>query len=138
MDNNYKRTFSQIRPSDETIERIFEMSVKKNKKIKFKGLFIAAACLTALLCGTLTANAATDGALFEGIQLIVNGENVNLGDYIKNHKTYVREDGATVSEYEFEFPDENGSASVIVDEKSGDMTASSDSDDKDVTYEINE
>lgn len=108
MDNNYKRTFSQIRPSDETIERIFEMSEKKNKKFRFKGLIIALACIIALSCGTLTANAATDGALFEGIQLMVDGKDVDLADYIKNHKSYTDEDGNEVEEFEFEVPDEEG------------------------------
>ncbi len=117
MDNHYKRTFSQIRPSDETIERIFEMSEKKNKRIKFKGLLVAVACLAALLCGTLTANAATDGALFEGLQLIVNGEEVNLVDYLKEHKSYVNDEGAQVQEYVFEVPDENGDGTMEIAEE---------------------
>lgn len=137
-DNNYKRTFSQIRPSDETIERIFEMSEKKSKRIKFKGLLVAVACLAALLCGALTANASTDGALFEGIQLIVNGEDVDLKDYIKYHNSYVDENGNTVSEYEFEMPDDNGEASIIVNENVGDITASYDTDNNTIIYEINE
>lgn len=136
-DNNYKRTFSKIRPSDETIERIFEMSEKKNKRIKFKGLLVAVACLAALLCGALTANASTDGALFEGINLIVNGEDVNLKDYIKNYNSYVDENGNTVSEYKFELPD-NGEASIVIDEDIGDITASYDTNNDTITYEINE
>ncbi len=93
------------------------MSEKKSKRIKFKGLLVAVACLAALLCGTLTTNAATDGALFEGINLIVNGEDVDLKDYIKNYKSYVDEDGNTVSEFEIEVPDESGEASITVHEK---------------------
>lgn len=116
MNNNYKRTFSQIRPSDETIERIFKMSENKNKKTRYKGLIVAVACLAALLCGTLTANAATDGALFDGIQLIVNGENVNLMDYLKEHKSYVDNDGNQIAEYKFEVPDENGESSIEIAE----------------------
>lgn len=137
MDNHYKRTFSQIRPSDETIERIFEMSEKKNKRIKFKGLLVAVACLAALLCGTLTANAATDGALFEGINLIVNGENVNLVDYIKSHDKYVTEDGAVMETFEFEVDDEDGEISF---ETTDDITveAGEKSDDGTVTYNVTE
>lgn len=137
MDNHYKRTFSQIRPSDETIERIFEMSEKKNKRIKFKGLLVAVACLAALLCGTLTANAATDGALFEGINLIVNGENVNLVDYIKSHDKYVTEDGTVVETYEFEVDDKDGQISF---ETTDDITveAGEKSDDGTVTYNVTE
>lgn len=137
MDNHYKRTFSQIRPSDETIERIFEMSEKKNKRIKFKGLLVAVACLAALFCGTLTANAATDGALFEGINLIVNGENVNLVDYIKSHDKYVTEDGTVMETFEFEADDEDGEISF---ETTDDITveAGEKSDDGTVTYNITE
>lgn len=137
MNNNYKRTFSQIRPSDETIERIFEMTKKKNKRIKCKGLLVAVACLAALLCGTLTANAATDGALFEGINLIVNGENVNLVDYIKSHDKYVTEDGTVVETYEFELDDEDGQISF---ETTDDITveAGEKSDDGTVTYNVTE
>lgn len=137
MDNHYKRTFSQIRPSDETIERIFEMSEKKNKRIKFKGLLVAVACLAALFCGTLTANAATDGALFEGINLIVNGENVNLVDYIKSHDKYVTEDGTVMETFEFEVDDEDGEISF---ETTDDITveAGEKSDDGTVTYNITE
>lgn len=114
------------------------MSEKKSKRIKFKGLLVAVACLAALLCGALTANASTDGALFEGIQLIVNGEDVDLKDYIKYHNSYVDENGNTVSEYEFEMPDDNGEASIIVNENVGDITASYDTDNNTIIYEINE
>ncbi|GEM_PF-6442186 len=113
------------------------MSEKKNKRIKFKGLLVAVACLAALLCGTLTANAATDGALFEGINLIVNGENVNLVDYIKSHDKYVTEDGTVVETYEFEVDDKDGQISF---ETTDDITveAGEKSDDGTVTYNVTE
>lgn len=111
MTNKYKRTFSQIHPSDITLERIYAMSEKKNKRIKFKGLLIAAACITALLCGTITANAATNGALFEGLTLLINGESVDLADYIKEYKTYT-DGNATVSEIEIEAPDDSVSLEI--------------------------
>lgn len=137
---DYKGTFSQIRPSDETIERIFEMSEKKSKKMKHKGLVIAIACLMALLCGTLTANAATGGALYEGLQLIINGEDVNLKDYIKNYNSYTREDGAQVSEFELEVPDD-GSASISMDGASlneGEIIVEKESDGNSTVYEIHD
>lgn len=140
MNNKYKRTFSQIRPSDEAIERIFEMSENKNKKMKHKGLVIAMACLLALLCGTLTANAATGGALYEGLQLIINGEDVNLKDYIKNYNSYTREDGAQVSEFELEVPDD-GSASISMDGASlneGEIIVEKESDGNSTVYEIHD
>lgn len=135
--NNYKETFSQIRPSEQTVERIFEMSEKKNRKIKYKGLIIALACLMALLCGTLTANAATDGALFEGINLIVNGEDVNIVDYIKSHDKYVTDDGTVVETYEFEIDGDNTQISVE-GEGDLDLEISEEAADGTVTYNVTE
>lgn len=98
--DNYKKAFSQINPSGETIERIFEMTEKKRSKRIPKGLIIAIALIAILLCGTLTANAATDGALFEGIGYIINGGKIEFGEYVVNHKYYVDENGNGVDEYE--------------------------------------
>lgn len=138
MTNKYKKTFSQIHPSDKTLERIYAMSEKKNKRIKFKGLLIAAACITALLCGTVTANAATDGALFEGINLIINGENVNIKEYIRDYKSYKVGDG-TATEIEIEVPDDSASLEI---EQEGEIQNNEDTsefeneDGKVVTYSI--
>ncbi len=138
MTNKYKRTFSQIHPSDKTLERIYAMSEKKNKRIKFKGLLIAAACITALLCGTVTANAATDGALFEGINLIINGENVDIKEYIRDYKSYKVGDG-TATEIEIEVPDNSASLEI---EQEGEIQNNEDTsefeneDGKVVTYSI--
>lgn len=138
MTNKYKRTFSQIHPSDKTLERIYAMSEKKNKRIKFKGLLIAAACITALLCGTVTANAATDGALFEGINLIINGENVDIKEYIRDYKSYKIGNG-TATEIEIEVPDDSASLEI---EQEGEIQNNEDTsefeneDGKVVTYSI--
>lgn len=138
MTNKYKRTFSQIHPSYKTLERIYAMSEKKNKRIKFKGLLIAAACITALLCGTVTANAATDGALFEGINLIINGENVDIKEYIRDYKSYKVGDG-TATEIEIEVPDDSASLEI---EQEGEIQNNEDTsefeneDGKVVTYSI--
>lgn len=114
------------------------MSEKKNKRIKFKGLLIAAACITALLCGTVTANAATDGALFEGINLIINGENVDIKEYIRDYKSYKVGDG-TATEIEIEVPDDSASLEI---EQEGEIQNNEDAsefeneDGKVVTYSI--
>lgn len=120
--DNYKKAFSQINPSEETIERIFEMTEKKRYKRVRKGFIIATALVAALLCGSLTANAATDGALFEGITLIMNGEKVDLKDYIVNHNSYVNEDGTKVEEYEFHIDEDENGGSLIFEVK-GDQDA---------------
>lgn len=115
--DNYKKAFSQINPSEETIERIFEMTEKKRIKRIHKGLIIAIALIAVLLCGSLTANAATDGALFEGIGLIIRGEDVDWKDYITNYKSYVDDEGATVEEYEFDLDGDGKSDSVKLEVK---------------------
>lgn len=115
--DNYKKAFSQINPSEETIERIFEMTEKKRLKRIHKGLIIAVALIAVLLCGSLTANAATDGALFEGISLVMSGEKVDWKDYISNYKSYVADDGAKVEKYEFDLDGDGNGDSVKLEVK---------------------
>lgn len=42
---NYKNTFSQIHPSDESVERVINMTKNKNKRIKFVPALAAVACM---------------------------------------------------------------------------------------------
>lgn len=111
--DNYKKAFSNICPSDERLERIFDMTEKK-KRVRGlkKGLIAVMAGIIALMCGALTANAATDGAFFDGVKLILNGEEVNISDYLKEHKSYTKEDGEVVNEYTFDVPEGEGSISI--------------------------
>lgn len=111
--DNYKKAFSNIRPSDERLERIFDMTEKK-KKVRGvkKGLIAVMAVIIALMCGALTANAATDGAFFDGVKLILNGEEVNISDYLKVHRSYTKDDGEVVDEYTFAVPEGEGSISL--------------------------
>lgn len=74
----YKRTFSNVRPSEEAMERIFDMTKSKPKRIRFKGLIAVAAVIAILLCGTLSANAATDGKLFTGVKALASADEVKL------------------------------------------------------------
>lgn len=102
--DNYKKAFSQINPSDETVERIFEMTEKKHSKKLRKGLIIAIAIIAVLLLGTLTVNAATDGALFDPpISFFANSNAINLisGDPV-NKTSYVDENGNKVDRYDFD------------------------------------
>lgn len=104
----YKNTFSKVCPSDETIERIFNITEEKSKKLKHKGLIIVLAVIFTLICGTFTVNAVTDGELFNGIKVFINGNEVNAEDYIKNYRTYKDEEtGENVVSYNIEIPDEN-------------------------------
>ena len=80
----YKEVFSKVHPSDETIERIFEMTNQKyNKSIKTLSIVMA---LIAVLCSFgIVAYASTDGEIKETISnavetvkkeitVLVNGE----------------------------------------------------------------
>lgn len=103
--DNYKKAFSQINPSEETIERIFEMTEKKRYKRVRKGFIIAIALIAVLLFGVLTANAATDGALFEGMQLSFTGtsDSIWLTSGTPTDKiSFVDENGNTVEQYDFD------------------------------------
>lgn len=80
----YKEVFSKVHPSDETIERIFEMTNKKyNKSIRTLAIVMA---LIAVLCSFgIVGYASTDGEIKETvsnavetikkeISVLVNGE----------------------------------------------------------------
>lgn len=112
----YKKAFSAVRPSENAVERIYDMTQKKHVKLWKKSVLAVAIVLAVLLCGSVTANAATKGALFEGMRLIVNGEDVDLKDYIVHYDSYTDEDGAEVEEYEFSLPEDEevGAGSVEI------------------------
>ena len=106
--DNYKKAFSQINPSEETIERIFEMSEKKHSKKIRKGLIIAIALIAVLLFGVLTAYAATDGAIFDPpISFSCNSSGgirlMSGGIYLTDKTSYVNDDGQTVDQYDFDY-----------------------------------
>lgn len=80
----YKEVFSKVHPSDETIERIFEMTNKKYNK-SIKTLAIAMALIAVLCSFGIVAYASTDGEIKETISnavetvkkeitVLVNGE----------------------------------------------------------------
>lgn len=147
--DNYKKAFSNIRPSDERLERIFDMTEKKKRArgVK-KGLIAVMAVIVALMCGALTANAATDGALFDGVRLIINGEEVSISDYLPVIRSYINDDGEVVDEYTFALPEgedsisleevadsvPEGNATISVETESEGETESTTSN---VNYEVN-
>ena len=80
----YKEVFSKVHPSDETIERIFDMTNKKIYK-SIKKLAIVMALITVLCTFGIVAYASTDGEIKETISnavetvkkeitVLVNGE----------------------------------------------------------------
>lgn len=63
----YTDTFSNIHPSDETIERIMSMTDKKRFTGLSKTLVVLAAVISILCSISLVVNAATDGAVAETV-----------------------------------------------------------------------
>lgn len=125
--DKYKRTFSAVHPSDETVERILEMPEKNRKKVIPRKLVMVLAVLTTITGGMLTANAATDGAvldgtLFKDIRMVVNGKEADASPYIKKHET-TQKDGLKIDTYEIEVPgdkeQQTGSYVIASDSDSG-------------------
>lgn len=111
---DYKKTFSKLHPSASTLERIFEMSERKQGKIYKRGLIAVIAVISIFIASCICANAATDGALASGAKMILNGEDVNIVEYVKNYESYIDENGRKVEKISFETPDGLTSGSVIV------------------------
>lgn len=100
---NYRSAFSAIRPSEETVERIMEMTNKKHN-INVKRLVACIAAVVMILCTMVViANAATDGAVTQAISetasqvveaaesfskkmhVFVNGEKVEADVKVEEH-----------------------------------------------------
>lgn len=120
---NYKRAFSQVRPSEETIERILNMPDKKSKSFKIRPLIAAAVTVSLLAGAMLTAHAAVDNGksipsdrantvvqdspystLKNVVEMIINGENVDASDYGVNVEEFVDENGNSVKRYNIDLP----------------------------------
>lgn len=101
----YVNAFAGVGPSAGAVERILQMEQKTKPRYAKKALvsLLAAALLLGALA--LTANAATEGHLYEGVMLIMSGEKLDLGDFIRNYEQYVDENGVYVRRAEVTSPD---------------------------------
>ena len=108
---DYKRVFSHVSPSEETIERILNMAEKKQKRFKLKkAVLLAAAVVILMLCTLIAADAATDGDVFK---LEVNGEQVGVVDYVVKTYTGTDENGNEFVYEAVEIPSTN--QNIILD-----------------------
>ena len=108
MREQYKKSMSGVRPSAQCTERIMNMTEKKRHRIG-KGWLVAAIVAAVLLCAAFTANAATDGALFDGrllhgLRLVIDGKEFLLNDYEVDVYTTTDQDGETVVRHEYALP----------------------------------
>ena len=109
MREQYKKAMSGVRPSAQCTERILSMTEKKKTHLK-KGWIIAAAAVLILACALFTANAATDGALFDGtlfqnLRVYLNGEEYEMNEYLNLVEDTTDKDGNPVVHYSYELPD---------------------------------
>lgn len=128
----YKEIFSQIHPSDETVERIMDMTNRK-KTTSFKRVLTTALVVISLICTVgVIANAATDGAVGEAVSEVVENVSKKVIVLINGEKTEqevimdegVGEDGKPYYKGEISVTNFNGDAeSVIEFEVDGDSAA---------------
>lgn len=109
----YIKSFSGVEPSDEIKERIINMTISK-RKLSFKSLAITFAVLMLLAMAMITANAATDGELLNNFIVLLNGEEVDSGDYILKEELVTDENGETQNRLSFSYNGENGDNEAIV------------------------
>lgn len=110
MRERYRQALSGVRPSAQCTERIIKMAEKKQHRIK-KGWLAAAIAAIVLLCAVFTANAATDGAVFDGrllhgLRLVLDGKVFFLDDYQVDVYTLTDKDGNTVVRHEYAAPND--------------------------------
>ncbi len=117
MHKQYKEAFSFVVPSESSVERIFDMT--KKRKFNLRPFLIAAVIMTFLAVSMVSANAATDGAIAEGIdraiesvKILINGEEKTPEEvgYEYREETV---DGEVIKHYGFEFEGENGEKSGV-------------------------
>lgn len=110
MHESYKKAMSGVRPSAQCTERIMHMTENKPHRIH-KGWLAAAIAAVLLLCAAFTANAATDGALFDGrlldaLRVRIGGQEYALSEHQINVYTTTDENGDTVVRHEYALPND--------------------------------
>lgn len=108
MYEKYRQAMSGVRPSAQCTERIMKMTKKKQHRIKKSWLAVAIAAIV-LLSVVFTANAATNGAVFDGrllhgLRLVFDGKEFSLDDYQVDVYTFTDKDGNTVVRHEYAAP----------------------------------
>lgn len=111
MNKKYKSAFSHVAPDNKSIERIFDMTEKK--KLKFKPLLVAAVVIALLVSCMVSANAITDGAVFDRIIVFINGTEKSQEDISYSYHTEINDKGEEEKYYNFEVIDENGEKSGV-------------------------
>lgn len=103
----YTDTFSKLHPSNETVERIFDMAEKKKVRICRKTVLAIIVVLSIFVATCICANAATDGKLKEEVKNIINSKTETKldYDYVAKRETHIDENGNKVVKTDIEAPD---------------------------------
>lgn len=105
----YTDTFSKLHPSDETVERIFDMAEKKKVKFCRKTVLAIIVVLSIFVATCICANAATDGKLKEEVKNIINSKTeteIKLDyDYVAKRETHIDENGNKIKKLDIYAPD---------------------------------
>lgn len=103
----YTDTFSKLHPSDETVERIFDMAEKKKVRICRKTVLAIIVVLSIFVATCICANAATDGKLKEEVKNIINSKTETKldYDYVAKRETHIDENGNKIKELDIYAPD---------------------------------
>lgn len=92
MNQKYKSAFSNVAPSEASVERIINMT--KKKRANFKPLIIAAIIAALTLASAISVNAATNGAIVDkvenvvrSVKVFINGEEKDAYDIKYEHRS---------------------------------------------------
>ena len=100
----YKDTFSQIHPSEQTVERIIDMTQRKQRIICKPVLIAVAVALTLLVMGGIVAVAKADNGIANSVINWVKNEKETVAKVLKD-TSYINHKGETVREVEVELDD---------------------------------
>lgn len=90
----YYNAFSKVHPSDKTLERIFDMTNKKNN-VALKTFTIVIALIAVLCSFSIAVNAATDGAIKDAVSEAVENVSKKITILVNEQET---EADVTISE----------------------------------------
>lgn len=108
----YKKTFSQIYPSDDTVERILDMGNKKNTVV-LKKVFAIVLIIALIICSVgIMADAATNGEMSEKISEVADDVSRKLRVFINGKEaenfelvTETNENGETSYKASIDLPE---------------------------------
>lgn len=95
----YKDTFSQIHPSEQTVERILDMTENKHKSVCRTALIAVAVIVSLLVIGGVVAGAKADNGFLNSVKDLIEPEKTT-SEKVLEDKSYINQKGETVREVE--------------------------------------